>query len=155
MKFCTLLLAGKHACLKPAGLSVLLWTTVRTAGRGSSAHRRRQRASLCSQAWTKTLLGSFIYPSGQSSGLASTLLTSPGQRRGHSRGLQNHSAQKKSDITRRERRHPTAGRARHLQTSKAQTPLRSSVRLKACLQAMTLLLLTGGTLVPATEMLCY
>lgn len=128
--------------------------------KGIFTYRRRQQASLSSQAWkTKMLFRFLIYLSGQSSSLASILLTwrqwrgaEFDARQGLTKTL---STEKKPDITRRERRHPTARRARCLQTSKAQTPLRSSVRLKACLQAMTLFLLTGGTMVPTTEMLCY
>lgn len=146
---------GKQTCLKHIWLFVLLWTTALI----ESERQFYQPASLSSQAQNKTLFSSSATFQDRALALLLFFRLHQGSRGGqnlvHNRDLEKHSAQKKPDITWRERWHPTARRAWNLQTSKAQTPLGSSVRLKACLQAMTLFLLTGGTLVPTTEMLCY
>lgn len=106
MKFYTLLLAGKHVCLKPPWLFVLLETTALT--KNKRQFYPSEKASLPSQARNNEILFSSSSTFQDRSSLASTLPTSSRQRSGTEfdaqQGLKKtHSAQKKSDITRRER----------------------------------------------------
>lgn len=83
MKLCMLLLAGKHACLKPTRLFVLLWTTALTESKRQLYPQEKGTSkSFLPSTEQQDPTGFLIHPSGQSSRVASALLTSARQWRG-------------------------------------------------------------------------